>query len=127
MIALTRFGAQVVSLCMLGAVAAGCTMGVNPASPGYQALTSHNFAAARADFAEAYTKNPHDPFVELDLAAAYQNLGRMDLAEPFYRGVIADGKGIMPETTMLASDSGLTLDQIACKNLRMGLGANARC
>ncbi len=120
---------RVVSLLVLAVAAQGCTetVGVDPSGAAYKALDAHDYAGAREAFATAYAKAPHDPFVELDLGAAYQNLGRMDLAEPFYRGVLEDGKGIKPESTTNVSDAGKTLDQIACTDLRLGLKDQARC
>jgi hypothetical protein len=121
MSALPGTGYRIVSFVVLALAAAGCgTVGVDPSGDAYKALAAHDYAKAREDFAAAYAKEPHNPFVELDLGAAYQNLGRMDLAEPFYRGVMADGKGMKPQTTTNPSDAGKTLDQIACTNLQIG-------
>jgi len=127
--AFPKAGLRITSLLVLALAAAGCskTVGVDPSGQAYKALDAHDYGAAREAFAAAYSKDPHDPFVELDLGAAYQNLGRMDLAEPFYRGVMTDGKGIKPATTTNPSDEGKTLDQIACTNLRLGLKDQASC
>jgi hypothetical protein len=124
-----KSGFRIAALMVIAVATAGCSesVGVDPNSQAYKALDAHDYAAARSAFASDYAKNPHDPFVELNLGAAYQNLGRMDLAEPFYRGVMADGKGIKPEATTNPSDAGKTLDQIACTNLRMGLGNPSAC
>jgi hypothetical protein len=120
-----------IRLAVLGALAlsaAGCTtVGVDPSSDAFQALSSGNYDKSREDFAAMYAQHPHDPFVELDLAASYQNLGRWDLAEPFYRSVMVDGKGIMPATTTNPSDAGKTLDQIACNNVRLSSKDPAAC
>jgi tetratricopeptide (TPR) repeat protein len=128
MSAFPKFGVMI-CIAALAVSAAGCSqnVGVDPSGQAYKALDAHDYGAAREAFAAAYAKDPHDPFVELDLGVAYQNLGRMDLAEPFYRGVIADGKGIKPVTTTNPSDAGKTLDQIACTNLRLGLNTDAGC
>jgi hypothetical protein len=127
--AFPKSGLKVASCLVLALTAAACsrTVGVDPSSQAYMDLNAHNYGAAREAFAAAYTKDPHDPFVELDLGVAYQNLGRMDLAEPFYVGVMEDGKGIKPITTTNPSDAGKTLDQIACTNLKLGLGKDANC
>jgi tetratricopeptide (TPR) repeat protein len=118
--ALANYGFRIIAFATLTLGAAGCgTYGVDPASPGYKALNAGDYAKARDIFWTMYTQDPHDPFVELDLASAYQGLGRMDLAEPYYRRVLEDGEGIVPKTA--ASSKGKTLAVIACENLRTGL------
>ncbi len=109
-------------------VAAGCeTVGVDPASEGYKAMNAGDYAKARDVFASLEAKNPHDPFLELNLAASYQNTGRMDLAEPLYRGVLVDGQGVVPQDTTNSKDSGRSLAEIACTNLRLGLKSQQAC
>ena len=123
-----RIGVCFAVFAAVAAVSAGCgTVGVSPTSDGYKALAAGDYAQARDIFAAENAREPHNPFVELDLAAAYQNLGRMDLAEPLYRAVLVDGKGIPTEAATVSSDSGLTLAAIACTNLRQGLQNNSVC
>ena len=127
--AFPKSGFRIVSFMVLAFAAAGCSnsIGVDPSSPGYKDLSAHDYSAARDAFAAADAKDPHDPFVELNLAAAYQNLGRMDLAEPLYRSVLTEGKGVQTAQTTNPSDAGKTLAQIACTNLHLGLGDQAGC
>jgi hypothetical protein len=118
-----KFGLQVVPFLAAAVVVAGC--GSMPASQdssgeGYKALSAGDYAKARDVFATMHAKDPHDPFAELNLAVSQQNLGRMDLAEPLYRGVLVDGKGVVPGVTTRATDTGKTLSDIACTNLRLG-------
>jgi hypothetical protein len=95
------------------------TVGQEPSRATFTTFGSSDEDASRDRLAGLYARNPHDPFVELALAESYQNVGRWDLAEPFYRGVVVDGKGIVPPATAYPSDGGKSLDQIACSNLRM--------
>ena len=127
--AFPKSGIRIACFVALALATAGCakTVGVDPSSLGYKDLSAHDYTGARDAFAEADAKDPHDPFVELNLAAAYQNLGRMDLAEPLYVSVLDDGKGVRPEETTNPSDSGKTLAEIACTNLHLGLGDQAHC
>ena len=120
---------RLVPFLALSGIAAGCagSAGVDPSGDAYKALAAHDYAKAREEFAAAYEKEPHNPFVELDLGAAYQNLGRGDLADPFYRGVMVDGKGVVPETTTNPSDAGKTLDAIACEDLQRSVNGTAGC
>jgi hypothetical protein len=126
---LVKFGFRFVPFIALGLMVAGCasTATVDPASEGYRALGAGDYAKARNVFAPLEAQNPHDPYLELDLAVSYQNLGRMNLAEPLYRSVLSDGKGVMPVATTSAADSGKSLADIACTNLRIGLNNPSAC
>jgi len=112
----------------LALVAAGCeSIGVDPASEGYKALEAGDYAKARDLFWELHIRNPDDPFVELDLADAYRGLNRMDLAEPFYRHVIENGRSIAAPVTKNTASKDKTLADIACTNLRQELHEQAGC
>ncbi|HEY8698186.1 MAG TPA: hypothetical protein VIM02_11235 [Rhizomicrobium sp.] len=101
---------------------AGCAETVvTPGDPGFVALSNGDYEKARDAFVVEYAAHPNDPFVQLDLGLAYQNLGRMDLAEPLYRQVMVDGRGVVPMTTTTNQSAGMPLDQIACRNLKVGL------
>jgi Flp pilus assembly protein TadD len=107
---------------------AGCgSIGVDPASDGYKALEAGEYAKARDYFWAMYSKNPDDPFVELNLAVAYDGLGRMDLAEPFYRQVLDNGRNIAAPATRNADNKNKTLADIACTDLRRDLQDLANC
>ena len=106
---------------------AGCSsIGVDPTSQAYKALSAGDYEVARDAFWAMHSKNPDDPFVNLDLAESYQGLGRMDLAGPFYRKVIDDGGDIVPKIAS-PSEQGKTLAQIACEHLRRGLDDPTAC
>ena len=96
----------------------GCTTSVVTAdSPGYKALASGDYATAENDFKQQQAQNPHDPYLEVDLAAAYQQLGRLDLAETLDRQAMIDGKGVYPGATTDPHDQGKTVAEIACENI----------
>lgn len=54
---------------------------------------------------------------------AYQQRGRMDLAEPWYRRAITDGHGLVAVHTTEAREAGHTVEEIACQNLRLAIPA----
>jgi tetratricopeptide (TPR) repeat protein len=113
---------------VVGLGLAGCAETVvTPGDPGFVALNNGDYEKARDVFVDEYAKHPHDPFVELDLGLAYQNLGRMDLAEPLYRQVLVDGRNVVPMTTTTNQTAGVPLDQIACRNLKIGLHNPTAC
>lgn len=96
-------------------------------SPGYEELAQGNYAAARDELAPLQAESPHDPYLELNLGWAYQNLGRMDLAEPLYRGALADGQNVLPAQTTNPAFQGKSVADIACANLRAGLNNPGAC
>jgi hypothetical protein len=101
--------------------------GITGNSIAYKALASGDSSQAASDMASANTASPQDPYFELDFGLAYQNAGRMDLAEPFYRVAMIDGANVVPPLTTNASDKGKTIGQIACENLRIGYGMDNVC
>jgi hypothetical protein len=96
-------------------------------STAYEALMAGNSSQAAAEMASAGESFAHDPYFELDFGLAYQNAGRMDLAEPLYRAAMIDGANIVPPFTTNSSDQGKTIAQIACENLRIGYRADNVC
>jgi hypothetical protein len=125
---LPKFGFRFVPFVALALLAAGCGGGgVDASNEGFKALNAGDYAKSRDVFAAMHAKDPHDPFIELNLAVSYQNLGRMDLAEPLYRGVLVDGKGVVPSATTNSTDARKSLADIACTNLRLGLKNPSTC
>ncbi len=93
-------------------------------SPAYQALKAGDYASATAQFQASNAATAHSPYDELDLGTAYQNQGRMDLAEPWYRRAITDGHGLVAAHTTDAKAAGHTVEEIACQNLRVAQPGN---
>jgi outer membrane protein OmpA-like peptidoglycan-associated protein len=120
-------------LILLGASLAGCDtfMGGGPTAsvtvddPGYKALATGDYTKSREEFEPAQAKAPRDPYLELDLAVAYQQLGRMDLAEALDRQAMVDGKDVYPPYTTFDRDKGHTIAYIACENIEIGLKASS--
>lgn len=113
------------------AVAVQTARGPNPSnstpvtinSYGYQALKRGDLNTAGQEFRQIAAEAPHDAFAELNLGAVYQSLGRMDLAEPLYRQALTHGHDLMPVDVTVDWANGLTVEQIACRNLVTGLPA----
>jgi outer membrane protein OmpA-like peptidoglycan-associated protein len=112
------------ALICAGMALSGCQSGpgasVTADDPGFQALGSGDYQKARDEFEAENTKTPHDPYVELDLAVAYQQLGRMDLAEALYRQAMVDGKDVYPSVTTFDRDKGKSIADIGCENISIG-------
>ena len=96
-----------------------------PPNAGFIALQKRESGKAATYFQAADAAQPDDAFTELNLGAAYQQQGRMDMAEPLYRQAMTHGNGLMPTEPTLPWAKGLTVEQIACRNLEMGLAAAA--
>lgn len=98
----------------------GPTASVTADDPGFQAIGSGDYQKARDVFEPENAKTPHDAYLELDLAVAYQQLGRMDLAEALYRQAMADGANIYPAVVTFDRDKGKSIADIACENIAIG-------
>ncbi|MCA3255978.1 MAG: OmpA family protein [Alphaproteobacteria bacterium] len=94
---------------------------VTPKHPGFKALLANDLEDARAYLTEAAERQPNDAFAELNLGAVYQRLGRMDLAEPLFREAMTHGRGLMPVAWTNEPQRGMTVEQVACDNLKNGL------
>lgn len=99
----------------------GSQPAVTPSDPGYVALERGDYETARAAFTKEVAAHPNDPYLQLNLALADQMTGHMDQAEPLYRAVLASGRGLYPGAITTDGAAGMSLDQIACQNLRAGL------
>jgi outer membrane protein OmpA-like peptidoglycan-associated protein len=112
------------ALLCVGVALSGCqsapTASVTADDPGFQALGTGDYQKARDEFEPENAKTPRDPYLELDLAVAYQQLGRMDLAEAMYRQAMVDGKDVYPAVTTFDRDKGKSIADISCENIAIG-------
>jgi len=126
MFKLTVIKALPLTLVLLsGCVAAVPGDPVSSQTPGFVALQKGDNATAVADLSVDNANTPHSPYDELDLGLAYQRQGRMDLAEPLYRQAMTDGNDTHPSITTTQWSKNMTVGQIACENLSIGLPAAA--
>jgi outer membrane protein OmpA-like peptidoglycan-associated protein len=105
---------------------AGCTSGtpadpVSAQTPGFVALQKGDNATAEKDLRADNANTPHSAYDELDLGLVYQRKGRMDMAEPLYRQAMTDGHNVHPTVTTTQWSKDMTVEQIACENLSLGL------
>lgn len=118
---LALFGRAILFVCA-GVALAGCgVMGssasVSPDEQAFKDIATGDYAFSQKDFQPRQAKAPRDAYLELDLAAAYQGLGRMDLAEALDRQAMVDGKDVYPDTVSFDRDKGKTIAYIACENI----------
>lgn len=115
---MTQFAKVTALSIAVGALTAGCeSASVTPDSAGYKALLSGDYATARNDFSPEQTKAPNDAYLELDLAVAYQQLGRTDLADALNRQAMANGRDIIPYYTTSDRGRGKSIADLACENI----------
>ena len=89
----------------------------SPTEKGYAALAAGDNPTAVKWLTIAAQDKPGDPYLTLDLAAAYQRLGRFDEARKLYQGVVDTAAGIVPEKIADAKLQGRDLAQIAAADL----------
>lgn len=115
----TAILAATLSMTLAACATGGATDGVTVTADdaGYKALASGDYTFAQNEFQPEQAKNPNDPYLELDLGVAYQQLGRLDLAEALYRQAMANGKDVIPPYTTFERDKGKSIADIACENI----------
>ncbi|HVJ54994.1 MAG TPA: tetratricopeptide repeat protein [Aliidongia sp.] len=62
------------------------------AEKGFDMLRDGDTAHAITHLQAANAAKPDDPYIQLDLAAAYERLGQFDKARPIYEKVLQSGK-----------------------------------
>lgn len=88
-----------------------------PAEKGYAALAAGNNPIAIRWFLVALKDKPDDPYLMLDLAAAYQNLAKYDDARQYYQKVIDKAKDVTPDNVTDPNLKGKNLADIAAANM----------
>jgi hypothetical protein len=112
----------------LSLLAAACApANLYPSDPGVRMLAAGRYTDAKNALVAELKNDPDNPYIQFDLASAYQDLGRMDLAAPLYRKVIREGQDIVPPVASDPTEAGMTLSDMACTNLRAGLHDNFTC
>src|ERR1700722_7478953 len=90
---------QVKLVVLLPILAAACApANLDPSDPGLSLLVVGLYSDASRVLAAELKQDPDNPYIAFNLAAAYQNLDRMDLAAPLYRKVIRDGGDVVPRS-----------------------------
>ena len=61
--------------------------------PGFEMLSSRNYAGAEAFFADAVAEDPDNAYAHLNLAVAHQAQGDIAMAREHYQQAVAFGEG----------------------------------
>ena len=111
-------------LVLLAAAGCGEVYNTRFTSPGYKDAAAANDTEAGKYYAGAVKETANEPYYALNLASAYQAQGRMDLAAPYYRQALDQGKDVRPAKVTSGSVN-RTLAEIACDNLKLAPAAPA--
>jgi Flp pilus assembly protein TadD len=94
----------------------------SPTEKGYAALAKGDNPTAVKWLIVALQEKPDDPSLSLDLAAAYQRLGRYDDARKLYQTVLDTAAGVMPASVDDPKLKDRDLAQVAASDLALCTG-----
>jgi tetratricopeptide (TPR) repeat protein len=114
----------VVGAVMSALLLSGCSGLGEDQDNGWDMIAAQDFSSARAHYQSMLAENPNDPYANLNLGVAYEELGDKLLAAKHYQVAIANGKDA--EIQEVAQDGktaarSTTVAKIAQENLA-GLG-----
>ena len=112
---------------MLGAIAAGILLSAcaserhSELEQGWDLMVAKDYAAARDHYERMLAEDPTNPWANLNLGVAYEELGDKEKAARYYQAAIANGRdaeiGVVAETGNVA-ERGTTVETVAQENLR---------
>jgi tetratricopeptide (TPR) repeat protein len=82
----------VVGALVAGLLLAGCTASSKAEDDGWELLVARDFQGARAYYETVLAERPNDPYANLNLGVAYEELGDKEMAAKHYRVALANGK-----------------------------------
>ena len=114
----------VVGAVLTGLLLSGCSGQGEALDNGWKMIAAQDFSSARAHYQSMLAENPNNPYANLNLGVAYEELGDNQLAAKHYQVAIANGKDA--EIQEVAQDGksaprSATVAKIAQENLA-GLG-----
>ena len=108
-----------------GMLVAGCTGQGKEADDGWSMMVAEDYAGARAHYESLLASDPNNPYVNLNLGVAYEELGDKERAAKHYQVALANGKDAgVSEVAEDGSVAGrrTTVAKVAEENLA-GLGS----
>ena len=110
----------VVGAMMAGLLLAGCTGQGEALDDGWSMIVAEDYASARAQYQSMLAEDPNNPYANLNLGVAYEELGDNEMAAKHYQVAIANGKDA--EISNVAQDGNVaprstTVAKVAQENL----------
>ncbi len=116
----------VVSAMVAGLLLSGCSRQTEALDTGWTMITEQDYASSQAHYQGMLAEDPNNPYANLNLGVAYEELGDNEMAAKHYQVAVANGKDALIQE--VAQDGNVapretTVAQIAEENLRC-LGIN---
>jgi tetratricopeptide (TPR) repeat protein len=77
---------------MAGLLLSGCTGQSEAMDDGWSMIVAEDYASARGHYQSMLAEDPNNPYVNLNLGIAYENLGDTEMAAKHYQVALAKGK-----------------------------------
>ncbi|MEA2754056.1 MAG: hypothetical protein QOJ54_345 [Aliidongia sp.] len=125
---MTRYSGLLPLLALLASCSAAAPVLTDPLSAfdmpsatekGYAALAARNYPIAVRWLSLVATEKPDDPYLMLDLAAAYQKLGKFDDAQRRYQILVDTAADVIPAKVTDPALRGKSLAEIAAADLAL--------
>ena len=82
----------IVGVMMAGLLLSGCSGQGEALDDGWSMIKAQDYAAARAHYQSMLAEDPNNPYVNLNLGVAYEELGDNEMAAKHYQVALANGK-----------------------------------
>jgi len=82
----------VVSAVVTGLLLSGCASQNTSLDDGWKLIKAEDYASARAHYQTVLADNPNNPYANLNLGVALEELGDKAMAAKHYQAAIANGK-----------------------------------
>ena len=112
---LAVYGAMVTGL-----LVAGCAGSDNQQQAAWNSIVAQDYNAARAQYESILAEHPNDPYANLNIGVAYEELGDTAMAAKHYQVAVANGaEAPIQEVAQDGNKAGrsTTVKQIAMENL----------
>ena len=110
----------VVGAMMAGLLLSGCSGQGDALDDGWKMIAAQEYSSARAHYQSMLAEDPNNPYVNLNLGVAFEELGDTEAAAKHYQVAIANGKD--SEIQEVAQDGNAaprstTVSKVAQENL----------
>lgn len=83
---------KVAATVFAGLLLAGCAGQNKAQNDAWDSIVAQDYASARAQYEAILAADPNNPYANLNIGVAYEQLGDMSMAAKHYQAAIASGK-----------------------------------